>query len=241
MNKIPALIVSVSIALGTAAPIQAFTVIDVANLVQNTRSAILQLEQIQRQVQQLRNQATSLANEAKNLKRLDGDVIDRLRQSTRRVDQLIRRAQGIAFDIEASVQQFEALYPAEFAQAVSRDQLARDTFKRWQRSVSALSTTIYVQSQAAQNIAEDEATLEGLVSRSQSAEGALQVAQVTNQLLALHARQLIQGQQLRIAQDRAMALEQARAVTANEQARALRGRFMTRQTRYTPEPIAARR
>jgi len=137
------------------------------------------------------------------------------------------------------VQQFEALYPAEFDEAVSRDQLARDTFKRWQQSASALSTTIRVQSQAAQNMADDEATLEGLVSRSQSAEGALQAAQVTNQLLALHSRQLIQDQQLRIAQDRAMALEQARAVTANEQARAVRERFMTRQTSYTPEPMAA--
>ena len=239
MKKIPALMLSVSLALSSVTQVHAFTVIDVANLVQNTRSAILQLEQIQRQVDQLRNQATSLANEAKNLKRLDGDVIDRLRQTTRRVDQLMRRAQGIAFDIESSVQQFEALYPSQFAQAVSRDQMTRDTFKRWQHSVSALSTTIRVQSQAAQNMADDEATLEGLVNRSQSAEGALQAAQVTNQLLALHARQLIQDQQLRIAQDRAMALEQARAVTANEQARAVRERFMTRQTRYTPEPIAA--
>ena len=241
MKKIPALMLSVSLALGSVTQVHAFTVIDVANLVQNTRSAILQLEQIQRQVDQLRNQATSLANEAKNLKRLDGDVVDRLRQTTRRVDQLMRRAQGIAFDIESSVQQFEALYPSQFAQAVSRDQMARDTFKRWQQSVSALSTTIRVQSQAAQNMADDEATLGSLVNRSQSAEGALQAAQVTNQLLALHARQLIQDQQLRIAQDRAMALEQARAVTANEQARAVRARFMTRQTRYTPEPIAAAR
>lgn len=240
MKRIPALMLSVSLAI-TSVQVHAFTVIDVANLVQNTRSALLQLEQIQRQVEQLRNQAASLANEAKHLKRLDVDVLEQLRRSTRRVDQLMRRAQGIAFDIDASVQQFEALYPAEFAQALSQDQLARDTFKRWQHSVSALSTAIQVQSQAAQNMAEDEATLESLVRSSQSAEGALQATQVTNQLLALHARQLIQDQQLRIAQDRAMALEQARAVTANEQARAVRARFMTRQTRYTPESIAAAR
>jgi len=239
MKKIPALMLAVSLTLASAPPVDAFTVIDVANLVQNTRSAILQLEQIQRQVDQLRNQAKSLANEAKNLKRLDGDVVQRLRTSTRRVDQLMRRARGIAFDIDSSVRQFEKLYPAQFAQALSRDQMTRDSFTRWQQSVSALSTTIQVQSQAAQNMTEDEATLESLVARSQSAEGSLQAAQVTNQLLALHARQLMQDQQLRIAQDRAMALEQARVVTANEQARAVRSRFMTGSTRYTPEPIAA--
>lgn len=60
---------------------------------------------------------------------------------------------------------------------------------------------------------------------------------LTNQLLALHSRQMIQDQQLRIAQDRATALEQARMVAANERSRAVRQYFMTGSTRYTPQDV----
>jgi len=42
------------------------------------------------------------------------------------------------------------------------------------------------------------------------AGGALQVSQVTNQLLALQIRLLMQGQQLKITQDRAVALSRPR-------------------------------
>jgi P-type conjugative transfer protein TrbJ len=61
-----------------------------------------------------------------------------------------------------------------------------------------------LQAQATQNAAADEATLSSLVSQSQSAAGALQASQATNQLLSLIARELMQEQQLRLTQDRAM-------------------------------------
>ncbi len=103
--------------------------------------------------------------------------------------------------------------------------------------MDALKTTVQVQSQAVQNFASDQSALSDLVSQSQSASGGLQATQVTNQLLALHARQMIQDQQLRIAQDRATALEQARMVAANARGEAVRQKFMTTNTRYTPEAV----
>jgi P-type conjugative transfer protein TrbJ len=95
-----------------------------------------------------------------------------------------------------------------------------------------------MQAQASQNLAVDEDTLSDLVNRSQGAVGALQAAQATNQLLALQARQAIQGQQLRITQDRAVALEQARAVAAQERAREVRRRFQGDGSRYTPQSVS---
>lgn len=240
MKNIAVLMLAAFITVGAATaprPAAAFAVIDVANLIQNTLAAIQQIEQIENQISQIRHQAQSLTNEARNLRGLNFNVVDELRQSTQRVNDLIRQARGIAFDVEASLREFETLYPKSYAAAVSGDQLVADTLKRWGRSADALATTIRVQSQAAQNFASDESTLAALVGQSQSAGGALQAAQVTNQLLALHARQMIQGQQLRIAQDRAMALEQARMVSANEQARAMRQYFMTPNTRYTPQSV----
>jgi type IV secretion system protein TrbJ len=223
---------------GLSIPARAFPVIDIANLIQNTLAAIQQIEQIEHQISQIKNQATSLVNEAKNLRSLKGDVVDQLRASTDRVNELMRRARGIAFDVDGSIRDFQDLYPTEFAAALSNDRMVSDTLKRWQRSSDALAMNIRVQSQAMQNLGQDESTLASLVNRSQSAEGALQATQITNQLLALHARQMIQDQQLRISQDRASTLEQARIVAANERARTLRQKFMTARTRYTPEPVA---
>ena len=65
----------------------------------------------------------------------------------------------------------------------------------------------------------------------------LQAMQATNQLLALQAKQSIQAQQLRITQDRAVALEQARQVAVQERAREVRRRFMGSGTPYTPYTV----
>ncbi|MNV56554.1 hypothetical protein D3C71_1488460 [compost metagenome] len=89
-----------------------------------------------------------------------------------------------------------------------------------------------------QNFASDERTLTDLVNRSQSAVGALQAMQATNQLLALQSRQTIQGQQLQITQDRATALEQARQVAVQARAREVSRRFQGAGTPYTPAAVS---
>jgi P-type conjugative transfer protein TrbJ len=95
-----------------------------------------------------------------------------------------------------------------------------------------------VQSQAVQNLRDDEGVLADIVTQSQSAVGALQAQQATNQLLALQAKQAIQHQQLQIAQDRAMALDQAQAAADEAQSREIRRRFMgSGQSRYTPQSV----
>ena len=115
--------------------------------------------------------------------------------------------------------------------------MAGDARQRWRNSLEALRTATQVQSQAMQNFASDERALTDLVNRSQSATGALQAMQATNQLLALQSRQAIQAQQLQITQDRAAALEQARQVAVQERAREVRRRFMSSGTPYTPHTV----
>ncbi len=112
-----------------------------------------------------------------------------------------------------------------------------DARRRWTHSLDALRTATKVQSQAVQNFSRDEQALTDLVNRSQSATGALQAAQATNQLLALQARQAIQAQQLQLTQDRATALEQARQVAVHERAKEVRRRFMGSGTPYTPYTV----
>src|SRR3546814_8217561 len=95
-----------------------------------------------------------------------------------------------------------------------------------------------VQAQAVQSLRDDEGVLTDIVAQIQSSVGGLQAQQATNQLLALQAKQAIQQQQLQIAQDRAIALDQAQAAADDAQAREVRRRFMgSGQSQYTPQSV----
>lgn len=224
------------IALAPASHAQ-WVVIDPTNLAQNLMTAANTLEQINNQILQLQNEAQMLVNDAKNLSNLDFSVLADLRATLSATNQLIQQAQGLAFNVSQMESEFQRLYPTSYTAANSGSQMAADARMRWQNSLEALRTATKVQSQAVQNFASDEQTLTSLVNRSQSASGALQAMQATNQLLALQSRQSMQAQQLQITQDRAAALEQARQVAVQERAREVRRRFQGEGTPYTPTTV----
>lgn len=225
-----------ALALGAAVPAQAQMfggriVFDPSNFSQNILTAARTLEQINNQIRQLQNDALNLA-------KLDSSALGELRAALAATNQLIRQAQGLAFNVQQMEGEFRQLYPQAYTASISGNQMALDARQRWQNSLEALRTATQVQSQAVQNFASDERTLTDLVNRSQSAVGALQAMQATNQLLALQSRQTMQAQQLQITQDRAVALEQARQVAVQERAREVRRRFQGEGTPYTAAPVS---
>lgn len=224
------------IALAPVAHAQ-WVVIDPTNLAQNIMTAANTLEQINNQIKQLQNQAQSLMNQARNLTSLDFSALGELRAALSATNQLIQQGQGLAFNVAQMETDFRRLYPESYTAAISGTQMAADARTRWTHSLEALRTATKVQSQAVQNFTSDERTLTDLVNRSQSATGALQAMQATNQLLALQSRQVVQAQQLQITQDRAAALEQARQVAVQERAREVRRRFQGDGTPYTPYTV----
>ncbi|MBK3752851.1 P-type conjugative transfer protein TrbJ [Pseudomonas aeruginosa] len=226
-----------SVSLLAAQPALAFTVIDPTNLVQNTLIAIRTLEQINNQVEQLQNESQMLINQARNLASLDFNIVNRLRASLAKSEQLIAEAQGLAYDVQNLDREFARLYPEEYAATVSGDQMYRDARERWQHTLDGLHTAMRMQAQVSRNLSEDESALADLVGQSQSATGALQAMQATNQLLALQAKQSIQAQQLQLTQDRAASLELARQAAATERAREVRRRFLGEGTPYTPQAV----
>ncbi|MDI1237304.1 MAG: P-type conjugative transfer protein TrbJ [Polaromonas sp.] len=214
-----------------------WVVIDPTNLAQNIMTAANTLEQINNQIKQLQNQAQSLMNQARNLASLDFSALNELRATLSATNQLIQQGQGLAFNVAQMETDFRRLYPESYSASISGTQMATDARTRWAHSLEALRTATKVQSQAVQNFTSDERTLTDLVNRSQSATGALQAMQATNQLLALQSRQAMQAQQLQITQDRAAALEQARQVAVQERAREVRRRFQGDGTPYTPHTV----
>ncbi|WP_397474974.1 P-type conjugative transfer protein TrbJ [Pusillimonas sp.] len=227
-----------SASLLTASPAWAWkTVFDPSNYTQNTLTAVRTLQQINNQINQLQNEAQMLMNQARNLASLDFNVVNRLRTTLAATERLIGEAQGLSYEVANMDQEFARLYPDQYAATVSGDSMAQDARERWKNTLNGLHTAMRVQAQASQNLRDDESTLADLVNQSQSAQGALQAMQATNQLLALQAKQDIQAQQLQITQGRAASLELARQAAATERAREVRQRFQGSGTPYTPQAV----
>ncbi|QOL14237.1 P-type conjugative transfer protein TrbJ [Dickeya dianthicola] len=218
-------------------PAQALTVFDPANYAQNTLSAARALDQINNQVIQLQNEAQMLIYQARNLTRLPFTVTDQLRTTLAGTDRLIAQARGLAYEVQRMDSDFARLYPEQYAITVGHDRLYQDTRARWVNTLAGLHTALQMQAQMVQSLSADEGTLSALVGQSQAATGALQAMQATNQLLALQAKQTMQGQQLQLTQDRAVALELARQAAAVERGREITRRFLGTGTPYTPQPV----
>ncbi len=232
------LAVAVAALIGAMPVAQAqWVVIDPTNLAQNILTAAHTLEQINNQIKQLQNEAQSLMNEARNLASLPFNVVNRLRANLDTTRQLIGQARGLAFDIQNMDQQFAQLYPEQYAASVSGNQMFQDAHQRWQNTLQGLQTAMRMQAQVSQNLNQDEGVLADLVDQSQSATGALQAMQATNQLLALQAKQSIQTQQLQLTQGRAASLELARQAAAVERGREVTRRFLGGGTAYTPQSV----
>jgi type IV secretion system protein TrbJ len=215
-----------------------WAVFDGANFSQNILTVAHTLQTVQNQAVQLQNEATMLENEARNLKGLNLNTLPQIISLMSTTDRLIQQSQGLAFNVSQMNTTFARYYPQSYATGTSLSQLTADTQTRWGYSRNAVQTAMQLQAQATQNQATDEATLSSLVSQSQSAVGALQASQATNQLLALIARELMQEQQLRLSQDRASALAQARPIAARTGSLTVRQQFAGVGVQYTPQTVS---
>lgn len=223
--------------VGAVRSAAAVTVIDPANLAQNTMTAMRTLDMLEKQARQLQNQVQMLINQQRNLTSLPFDVSARLRTTLASTSAILARAQGLALDVERLDQEFERLYPEQYTAAVSGNEMVQQVRKRWLHIRSGLQTALQVQAQLTQNLGREESVIAALIAKSQSATGALQAMQATNQLLAVQAIQSIQTQQLQLTQNRAAALELARQAAAVERGREVTRRFLGTGTPYTPQAV----
>lgn len=219
-----------------AAPVRAqLTVFDPRNYSQTVLTAARSLQQINNQIKSLQNEATSLINQAKNLTRIDFPELQQLQAALQQIDRLMGQAQGIDFKVANLDQQFRQLFPQSFNAALGNNAHVADAKTRLDTAMAAFRQTMAVQAQVAANVEDDTGALAALVAKSQGAEGSLQATQATNQLLALAAKQQFQIQNLMAAQYRAEAIEQARRVQAESDARAATTKFLGSGSAYTPQ------
>lgn len=240
------LALSVASTLAPAPASAQWIVYDPSNFSQNVLTAARTLQQINNQIQSLQNEATmilnqgqSLINQGKNLANLATSPLSMLQQDIARTNALIQQAQGLTTQIGQLNTRFSQQYPSGYGAGTTANQTLADARTQWSNSLEGLRTTLQMQAQLNGSIASDQGTLAGIVGSSQGAVGILQATQATNQLLALMTKQVMQSQQLALAQGRSTALEQARMLEAEQQGQANRTRFRGTGVQYTPVPVQA--
>lgn len=209
-------------------------VFDPSNYSQTLLTAARTLQQINNQIASLQNEATMLINQAKNLTRIDFPQLRAMTQTLQQIDRLMGQAQGIRFQVAGLDRQFAQLFPSDFGALLRMDQRVIEARTRLDTAMAAFKHSMGVQAQVVESVQADTQTLNDLVGRSQNADGALQVGQATNQLLALTAKQQFQIQTMMAAQYRAETIESARRLQVEQEARIATKKFLGSGTAYTP-------
>ncbi len=225
---------SLCVAMPAAPALAQITVFDPTNYSQTVLTAARSLQQINNQIRSLQNEATALLNQAKNLSRIDFPELQAITRRLQEIEQLMGQAQVLNFRVAGLDAQFRQLFPQDFAQALSSDQQVVASRRRLDTALAAWRQTMLVQAQVAENAAADALAMGTIVAKSQAAEGALQVGQATNQLIALVAKQQLQIQTMMAAQYRADAIEAARRAQAEIDARAATRKFLGSGSAWTP-------
>ncbi|HKQ10255.1 MAG TPA: P-type conjugative transfer protein TrbJ [Rhizomicrobium sp.] len=237
MKRLRSFALALSLSVATFSPAVAqWTVFDPQNYVQNVLEAARALEQINNQIQSLQNEASMLRNMAANLNPLKSiPQMSGMASTLGQISALISQAQGISFNVNATMAAWAKSHPSSYAAGTSAATLQANAQQRWQNSMSAFQDTLKIQAQVAQNIEADTSALTALSDASQNASGNLEVTQATNQLLALSTKQQLQIQSLMAAQYRAAALDRARNAQAEQEGQVQFQTFLGSSNAYTPQ------
>ena len=189
-------------------------VYDPSNHAENILQAARALQQIDNQVRQLTHEIDMIEKMARDLETLPvevarGIIADRIR----RIEELMREADGIGYGVEAVERTYGETPPANVV-------LVEDARARWQQSRLAHKHTLLMVAETVRDTEQDADALTGLVEESQTAIGNLQALQAGNQIGALSAEQLIQMEALMAAHYRAIAFDRARELEEAERGRA---------------------
>jgi P-type conjugative transfer protein TrbJ len=217
-----------------AIPAQAITVFDPWNYKENLLTAIRSLTEIENQVKQLTNEAQMLMKMDLNLEQLGSSVAGDLKSSMEEIKSLLDEANGISMKVTETDSALKDLFPDDYATALSNDQALSQAKTRWDETLSAFKRSMSLQAKVIENTTEDGTVLADLLSKSSTAVGNLQVQQAGNELLGLGIKQQLQLQNLMAADQRAQALERARALSSEEESRLRFKTFAGDGQAYTP-------
>jgi P-type conjugative transfer protein TrbJ len=228
------IVMALALAAGPAAGQQ--VVYDPTNYVQNVLQAARALQQINNQIQQIENQTQSLINQAKHLVSLPYSLVSTITSQIQRTEQLINQAQRIAYSVSTIDKAFTTNYGAINLNG-NQQQMVAGAQQRWQNSVAGLQDAMRMQATVVGNIPTSRASVTTLGASSQSASGALQASQVTNQLLVQISQQLADLIALQAAHSRAQTLIGAANLTDQNQGTTQLSNFLTQGSGHQAQNV----
>lgn len=196
-------------------------VYDPANHIENILQAIRALEELDNQVEQMSHEIEMIERMSRDLETLPVNVAHALiRDRMTRISEILRRAEGIAFDVDDVERLYDEAYPQSYgAASPSSADMFQDALARWEQSRTAHRDVVRLAAEAHAGMIANNDALSRLVGDSQGAAGNLQALQAGNQLAALSADQLIQIEALMAAHYRATSLDEARRLAEAERGR----------------------
>jgi P-type conjugative transfer protein TrbJ len=239
LHTLCALAGACTVSIGTTfalapAPAAAIPVFDVTNYTQNVLQAARALEQVNNQIRSLQNQAAMLRNMDRNLERIDFPQLQKISASLKQIDELMGKARGIGFSVDQLEQRFGTLFPGSLDRMLKTDSRAAEAKARLDTALDGFRHSMSVQAEVVSNIRADAELLSELSKRSEGAAGSLQAQQAANQLIALGTKQQLQLQELMAATFRSEAIERARRLQGEAEAKAATRRFLGSGKAYTP-------
>jgi len=112
--------IAIILAMSVGKPLRAqMLVFAPSNYSQNLLTAARSLQQIQNQITSLQNQARMLINQAKQLEQLPTTVLNDVERDFSQIQNLLRQADGIAYNVQAVDRAFTQNYPALISAATS--------------------------------------------------------------------------------------------------------------------------
>lgn len=225
------------IALILASPSQAFIgiggiVFDPKNYSQNILTAVRTLTMVKNQIQQLEHEADMLLNQAKNLTRLKSSAGHELQFSISQINQILGRAERIAFKVSDLEHAWTSHYGA-LPTTSTPESLQTASESRFENSQAALLESLTIGTRVAEEIPDDARTLARLMQSSLGAQGALNATQAGNEILSFTAKQQTAMQAMMAAHYRARDLEAARQIAERTASKKRQANFLGAADAYT--------
>ncbi len=162
---------------------------DPSNLVQNTTSAISEVQAVINQGLMLKNQVESIQNQLKTLEQLDVNNLQELSDALGQVNTLLYTSQGVANNWEAMGRNFDKIYVRYAGDEYNPNDYS-DKKKQWaQATDEALQNSIEAHGKIAQAKNSLNASTKTLSMQNESAQGVVEAIQITNKNLEVLMKQ----------------------------------------------------
>jgi P-type conjugative transfer protein TrbJ len=196
---------------------------DALNLVQNTFSAVADVEaaantaqSVLNEYEMIKHQVEQITYAVQNLQRLDLNYVNEIFAAGRSIVNTLRRAKGVSFDLNRSMTEFDRLY-VQLGSTATSGQLFQQQLQWATTRRQAAATAVQVQS-VTSVLTEQYGQLCDILNRGVAVQGNLDAQQLQIQQQGLSQGILLQQMQIQAGNARGQALAEAEQAAAREAA-----------------------